>query len=98
MVNFSFQTMFRHNTYLPKARSIRLLNRGLKGTVHPQHKCPLCKSPSLAYLRMAIHSPQLSFVTEILDFVSLNFAHIIAAIFVELGGIACTFERFDVIV
>ena len=35
---------------------------------------------------MAIHSPQLSFVTEILDFVSLNFVHIIAAIFVELGG------------
>ena len=74
-------------------------NSQVKGTVHPQHKCPLCKSPSLAYLRMAIHSPQLSFVTEILDFVSLNFAHIIAAIFVELGGgIACTFERFDVIV
>ena len=34
---------------------------------------------------MAIHSPQLSFVTEILDFVSLIFAHIIATIFVELG-------------
>ena len=49
---------------------------------------------------MAIHLPQLSFVTEILDFVSLIFAHIIAAIFVELGGggVACIFERFDVIV
>ena len=58
----------------------------VKGTVHSQNKCPLCKSPSLAYLRMAIHSPQLSFVTEILDFVSLIFAHIIAAIFVELEG------------
>ena len=58
-----------------------------KGTVHPQNKCCLCKSPSLAHLRMAIHSPQLSFVTKILDFVSLIFAHIIiAAIFVELGG------------
>ena len=58
----------------------------VKGTVHPQNKCSLCKSPSLVYLRMAIHSPQLSFVTGILDFVSLIFAHIIAAIFVELGG------------
>ena len=65
-----------------------------KGTVHPQNKCCLCKSPSLAHLRMAIHSPRLSFVTEILDFVSLIFVHIIAAIFVELGGgIACIFER-----
>ena len=47
-----------------------------------------------------IRSPQVSFVTEKFDFVLLIFAHIIAAMFVELGGgkIACIFERFDVIV
>ena len=35
---------------------------------------------------MAIRSPQVSFVAEIFDFVLLIFAHIVAAIFVELGG------------